>query len=126
MRISDYVKGKVKLSDVFKFYTNVSSRSSGDNYFANCPYHTDKTPSVSIRDNRGSFKCFSCGRHGDHITLVQEMEHLDFVGALKFLIDQFQIKPPERLYKNEKRAMIKRLELEGNHGEAFKILMEDK
>lgn len=99
---------------------------TGTQKFAHCPLHKDDNPSVSVRDNRGSWRCFSCSAKGDAITLVGAVENLDFMDSMKWLIEEFSIQPPERLYKNEKRAMIKRLESEGKHDEAFKILMEDK
>ena len=122
MKISSYVKSKVKISEVFRLYSPIVG--VGNQKFGHCTKHRDAHPSVSIRDNKGSFRCMSCGYKGDVITIVQDMEGVDFMGALKILIENFSIEPPERMYRDEKREKIKKLESENKTDEAFKILME--
>ena len=92
--------------------------------FAHCCFHKDKTPSVSVRDNKGSWVCFSCGKKGDIFTLIEQMEGLSFFESMKWLIQEFNIEPPERMYRDQKREQIKLLEKQGRIDEAFKILME--
>jgi DNA primase len=50
-----------------------------------CPFHGEKTPSLSINAEEGLFYCFGCGAKGDVITFVRELEHLDFVEAVEKL-----------------------------------------
>lgn len=40
--------------------------------FYRCPFHNDKTPSLSINDKKGVFKCFSCGRGGHYFDFVYQ------------------------------------------------------
>jgi hypothetical protein len=54
-----------------------------------CPFHTDKTPSASIR--RGWFKCFVCDLHLDPIAFVARMLKTDFLGALRYLGDRYAV-----------------------------------
>ena len=124
MKISSYVKSKIRLSEVFGMYSKIMG--TGNQKFAHCTKHKDTHPSVSIRDNKGSYRCMSCGYRGDAITIVQDQEGLDFMGALKFLIEEFNIEPPERMYRDQKREQIKLLEKQGRVDEAFKVLMETK
>lgn len=49
-----------------------------------CPFHDDKNPSMSIKNNR--FKCFSCQRSGDVIDLYMETRGISFLEAVKELI----------------------------------------
>jgi DNA primase len=123
MKISTYVKSKVKISEVFSMYSNITG--NGNQKFGHCPKHKDAHPSVSIRDAKGSFRCMSCGYKGDVITIVQDQEGADFMEALKILIENFSIEPPERMYRDEKREKIKKLESENKTDEAFKVLMEE-
>src|ERR1035438_3567869 len=99
MKISDYVKSQIKLSEVWKMYSTCVG--VGAQKFGHCPRHKDSHPSVSIRDNKGSFRCMSCGYKGDAITLIQDQEGLDFMGALRFLIEEYSIEPPERMYRDQ-------------------------
>lgn len=53
-----------------------------------CPFHNEKTPSFNVNGELGFYKCFGCGKSGDAITFVREIEHLDFVGAVEFLANK--------------------------------------
>ncbi|MHB8512186.1 MAG: DNA primase [Actinomycetota bacterium] len=50
-----------------------------------CPFHSEKTPSFSIEPTKGVYYCFGCGKSGDVITLVRELEQMDFVEAVELL-----------------------------------------
>lgn len=45
--------------------------------------HTDKRPSMDTRNNFAY--CYSCGFHGDAITVYQKLHSVDFVTAVKKL-----------------------------------------
>lgn len=55
-----------------------------------CPFHDDKHPSLSIKDER--FKCFACGEGGDVVDFVKLYYGLDTKEAIKYLADQASIK----------------------------------
>ncbi len=57
----------------------------GGRYVGLCPFHAEKTPSFSINQEIGLWKCFGCDKGGDAITFVREIEHLDFVDAVERL-----------------------------------------
>lgn len=48
-----------------------------------CPWHPDKSPSMSLRNNR--FHCFQCGARGDAIEFYMKINSVDFVTAVKRL-----------------------------------------
>ena len=60
----EIVKEQVDIVDVARSYGIEFTRGNK----AHCPWHTDKTPSLSFKNNR--FRCFSCGESGDVIDLV--------------------------------------------------------
>ena len=60
-------------------------KRSGRQWMARCPLHGEKTPSLSVSSEKGVYHCFGCGRNGDAITFVQEIEKFDFAGAVEFL-----------------------------------------
>lgn len=53
------------------------------NGMASCPFHTDKTPSMNLRNN--FYYCHSCGETGDVIDFVMKLEHLTFAQAIQRL-----------------------------------------
>ena len=58
---------------------------------AHCPFHTDKTPSMSFYNGNRKFHCFSCGEHGDSIDLVQKLLNLSKTEALRELNDSYRL-----------------------------------
>lgn len=48
-----------------------------------CPFHTDKTPSLSIKEDK--WRCFGCGCGGDAIDFIREVRGLNYVEACQYL-----------------------------------------
>jgi DNA primase len=59
--------------------------AGGGNLKGLCPFHDEKSPSLSVSPARGMYYCFGCGAGGDVIRFVQNIEHLDFVDAVERL-----------------------------------------
>lgn len=66
-------------------------KRSGRNWMARCPLHGERTPSLSVNAEKGVYYCFGCQRSGDAITFVQEIEKLDFVGAVESLASRYGV-----------------------------------
>jgi DNA primase len=66
-------------------------RKVGARYTGLCPFHQEKTPSFSVSPDRGTYYCFGCQAGGDAISFVRETESLDFVGAIEWLADRFNV-----------------------------------
>ena len=79
----DLVRHRTDLVELAKEVTKV--RRSGRSTMAVCPFHSEKTPSLSIDGARGLYHCFGCGKSGDIYKWVQETQGLDFAGAVEFL-----------------------------------------
>src|SRR5690349_21712958 len=45
-----------------------------------CPFHADKTPSLTVYPDH--FHCYGCGKRGDVIEFVREIQHIDFQTAV--------------------------------------------
>jgi len=56
----------------------------GSKHWACCPFHEEKTPSFCVNADNTA-KCFSCGFFGDSIEVVQKMNNMDFIEAVKYL-----------------------------------------
>jgi DNA primase len=50
-----------------------------------CPFHQEKTASFSVSPSKGVFYCFGCGKGGDAITFLRELESLSYVEAVERL-----------------------------------------
>ena len=67
-------------------------RRAGARFVGRCPFHEERTPSFSVSPEKGYYHCFGCGKGGDAIRFVQEAENLDFVGAIEWLADRFNVR----------------------------------
>lgn len=93
MRISqetiDNVRSRADVVEVIQDF--VSLKKKGTNWTACCPFHNEKTPSFSVSPSKGIYKCFGCGKAGDAITFVQEIEGLSYPEAVLYLAKKYQI-----------------------------------
>ena len=73
----------VSLVDLVQSY--VPLRRVGRNWVGLCPFHAEKTGSFNVREETKRYRCFGCGAAGDVFKFVQDIEHVDFVGAVEHL-----------------------------------------
>ena len=64
---------------------HVQLKRVGKNWSGLCPFHAEKSPSFYVNEQTGRYKCFGCDKAGDVFTFVQEIDHVDFVGAVEQL-----------------------------------------
>ena len=83
----EQIRSIADIQDVAGRYLQLKKR--GKNWFAPCPFHNEKTGSLSISPDRQMFKCFGCGVGGSVINFIQKIENLEFVDALKFLAELY-------------------------------------
>ncbi len=74
---------------------NLELRPSGQVLTGRCPFHDDRNPSFAVYPEGRRFYCFGCGKHGDVITFLRELEHLSFPEALDALERFTSIHGPE-------------------------------
>ena len=74
--IVDRIYDAAKIEEVVGDYVNLKKR--GTNMWGLCPFHTEKTPSFSVSPSRNIYKCFGCGKGGDSIRFIMELEPCTF------------------------------------------------
>lgn len=82
--IVDVVSGYVRLT-----------KKSGANLFGLCPFHSEKTPSFSVSQDKQIYHCFGCGKGGSVINFIMEIENLSFPEAVEFLARRAGLQLPE-------------------------------
>jgi len=73
----------------------VSLKKRGVNYIGNCPFHNEKTPSFTVSPTKGIYKCFGCGKGGNSVNFIMEIEHFNYPEALKFIAKKYNIEVEE-------------------------------
>jgi DNA primase len=79
----------------------VSLKKRGVNYIGNCPFHNEKTPSFTVSPTKGIYKCFGCGKGGNSINFIMEIEHYNYPEALKFVAKKYNIEIEEEELSSE-------------------------
>ena len=79
--------------DIVKVAENhgMSVKKSGIRHKVCCPFHDDHDPSFNFFQDTNQGNCFVCGAHTNVITLVQQLDGLDFKGAAEALGKEFNI-----------------------------------
>lgn len=105
------VKDRTDIVEVISTY--LTMKKAGSNYKANCPFHSEKTPSFMVSPERQTFKCFGCGEGGDVFTFIEKMEGLDFYNSLKLLAEKagIQLKSQSIRYGNTEHTADKKTKI---------------
>ena len=87
MSVADDVKDRLDIVEVVSAY--VPLQKAGRNLKALCPFHSEKTPSFVVNQERQSWRCFgACATGGDAISFVMRREGMGFGEALRLLADR--------------------------------------
>jgi len=82
----------------------VALKKIGQNFQGLCPFHDDKTPSLSVSPEKKIFRCFGCGASGNAITFLRRHKSLPFPEAVRFLAGKARI--PMDTEEDKKRDLF--------------------
>lgn len=91
----------------------ISLKKRGSNYTACCPFHNEKSPSFNVNPTRQIYKCFGCGKAGDAVKFVMDIENVGYGEALRYLAKKYSIEieeqeqtPEDLLRQNERESLL--------------------
>ncbi|MBE0507338.1 MAG: DNA primase [Marinospirillum sp.] len=90
----DELKSRVDLADIIQSH-GVSLKKVGRNLAGLCPFHSEKSPSFSVNNEKQFYYCFGCGASGHAISFVSEYTGIPFRDAVKHLAGQVGMTVPE-------------------------------
>ena len=90
-----------KIEEVVSEFVTLKKR--GINYIGLCPFHNDSNPSFSVSPTRGICHCFTCGKGGNAINFLMELEQMTYPDALRWLAKKYKIEIQERELTNEEK-----------------------
>ena len=89
-------------------------KAGHDRFVGLCPFHTEKTPSFGVSPSKGLYHCFGCGKGGDAIGFLREVEHLEFAEAVERLAKEAGVAlryegdtPAERRVASKRQALVR-------------------
>ena len=90
-----------KIEEVVSEFVTLKKR--GINYVGLCPFHNDSNPSFSVSPTRGICHCFTCGKGGNAINFLMELEQMTYPDALRWLAKKYKIEIQERELTSEEK-----------------------
>ena len=88
----DELRARITLSSVIMRTDKL--QKAGREWKACCPFHSEKSPSFTVNDQKGFYHCFGCGAHGDVISWMTEQRGLSFIDAIKELAAEAGMEVP--------------------------------
>ena len=90
----DRIFSAARIEDVVGDYVSLKKR--GANLIGLCPFHDEKTGSFTVSPSKGIFKCFGCGKAGNSVNFITEIEQCSYGDALRQLAKKYHIEIEER------------------------------
>jgi DNA primase len=85
----DRVRDAADIVEIVSAYTDLQQR--GQDFWGNCPFHEERTPSFKVNPRDKLYYCFGCEAKGDVFGFVQEKEGLDFPEAVESLAERYGV-----------------------------------
>jgi DNA primase len=85
----DRVKDAADIVEIVSAYTDLQQR--GQDYWGNCPFHDERTPSFKVNPRDKLYYCFGCEASGDVFRFVEEKEGLTFPEAVESLAERYGV-----------------------------------
>ncbi len=101
------VRERANILEVVSDY--VSIKKTGRNYKGLCPFHSEKTPSFMVNEEKQIFHCFGCGEGGDVFTFLMKIGHFSFPEAVETLAKRYGVRlSPREVSPAKKKEVAKR------------------
>ena len=97
----DRIYSAAHIEDVVGQYVSLKKR--GANLIGLCPFHSEKTGSFTVSPSKGIYKCFGCGKAGNVVNFIMEIEQCGYPEALKLLAKRYHIEVEERELTQEEQ-----------------------
>ncbi|MBM4340489.1 MAG: DNA primase [Deltaproteobacteria bacterium] len=84
------IRSRANILEVVSDY--VSLKKTGRNHKGLCPFHSEKTPSFMVNEEKQIFHCFGCGEGGDVFTFLMKAGNFSFPEAAEELGKRYGVK----------------------------------
>ena len=104
----DFIDNLLERANIVDIIGNyIKLEKKGNDYWSNCPFHSEKTSSFSVSENKQFYHCFGCGAHGNSIGFIMEHTNKTFPEAIEALANTLGVEIPRdketnKLYETQK------------------------
>jgi DNA primase len=92
--ILDEIRNRISIVSYIGEY--IPLKKAGRNHKGVCPFHSEKTPSFMVSDEKEIFHCFGCGEGGNIFSFVMKYEGVSFPEAVEQLASKAGVELPKR------------------------------
>lgn len=96
------ILSRIDIVEIVGSYVKLKKR--GVNYLGLCPFHNEKSPSFTVSANKEIYKCFGCGKSGNAIGFLMDLEKYSYVEALRWLANKYGVEVEETAVSPEVAA----------------------
>ncbi len=91
----EFIDDLIARSDIVELIdSRVPLKRAGRNHQACCPFHSEKSPSFTVSQDKQFYHCFGCGAHGNVISFIMEFDRLEFPEAIEELAQYHSLEVP--------------------------------
>src|SRR5258706_851060 len=100
------IRDRASIVEVVSDYLTL--KKAGRNHMGLCPFHSEKTPSFTVNEEKGIFRCFGCGAGGSVFHFLMQYDHLTFPEAVERIGKRYGIEVERIQAPGAKRAAEER------------------
>jgi DNA primase len=100
----DQILNRTDIIEVVGGFIKLKKR--GANYLGLCPFHNEKTPSFTVSPAKEIYKCFGCGKSGNTISFLMDVEKISYADALRWLAAKYNVEI-EETYRSPESQQLK-------------------
>ncbi len=83
------IRARASIVDVVSGHVALKKQGSG--YVGLCPFHSEKTPSFSVNEQKEIYYCFGCNEGGNVISFIMKLDGLTFPEAVRKLGERYGV-----------------------------------
>ena len=102
------IRERANIVDVISDY--LSLKKVGNNYKGLCPFHSEKTPSFMVNEQKQIFHCFGCNTGGNVFNFIMKMDHLSFPEVVRGLAERYGVNLPDTKMSDADRRRVQKRE----------------
>ena len=117
--LDEFVERVSERTDIYSVVSRyVTLTQKSGRYWGLCPFHNEKTASLSVNPDKGFFYCFGCGAGGNAFKFLSLIENISYFEAIKLQAQRLgidlpnkRLSPEEERRRREEKTLLKVNEL---------------
>ena len=107
----DFIDNLLERANIVDIIGNyIKLEKKGNDYWARCPFHSEKTSSFSVSENKQFFHCFGCSAHGNSIGFIMDHANKTYPEAIESIANTIGLEIPRDKEASKRYAERKNIQ----------------